>query len=277
MRYLAEHYHVVSLTEALAAVIDDHPLPPKSVLVTFDDGYRDFAEHAWPVLQRHRLPVTVFIPTAFPDQPDAAFWWDRLYCAVQSTNAGKVETPECRIEWGSRQQKGTALRKMVSLVKSLPDRQAQQVVNDICSSLGSPAVPNPTLGWDELSQLAAAGVTLAPHTRRHPLLNRVDVARAREEIAGSLADLQTRIPNVPPVLAYPSGAYSQSVVELLPELGIQLAFTTCRGLNDLNRLDRFRVRRINIGRRTSPALLRTQLLPWTVHLNRWSPLPDSVT
>jgi peptidoglycan/xylan/chitin deacetylase (PgdA/CDA1 family) len=146
----------------------------------------------------------------------------------------------------------------------------------MCDDLGAPtSQPNPVLGWDSLRALATEGVAIAPHTRLHPLLNRVSADRAREEIKGSLLDLQDKLGDVLPVFAYPSGAYTREVVEMLPSLGIKLAFTTCRGLNDLSRTDPFRIRRINIGRRTSKAILRTQLLSCAVHLNRWIPLPES--
>ena len=54
------------------------PLPRGAVLVTFDDAYEDFGDEAWPVLRRHGVPVTLFVPTAFPDS-GRRFWWDRLF------------------------------------------------------------------------------------------------------------------------------------------------------------------------------------------------------
>ena len=49
------------------------------VVAFFDDGYLDFAEHAWPTLQSLGIPAVLFVPTAFPDHPGPGFWWDRLY------------------------------------------------------------------------------------------------------------------------------------------------------------------------------------------------------
>src|SRR5207253_2705015 len=64
MSFLAANYRVVSMLEVLDAAGTGAALPPRSVLVTFDDAYRDFAEHARPILQRYRLPATLFVPTA---------------------------------------------------------------------------------------------------------------------------------------------------------------------------------------------------------------------
>jgi hypothetical protein len=67
MRYLAGNYRVLSMPEVLDACRTRTALPPRAVVITFDDAYCDFAEHAWPTLQRYSLPATLLVPTAFPD------------------------------------------------------------------------------------------------------------------------------------------------------------------------------------------------------------------
>lgn len=61
MAYLARSpLRVVSLNRAVAAIRGDAPLHEASVVLTFDDGFQDFADHAWPVLKKHAFPATVF-------------------------------------------------------------------------------------------------------------------------------------------------------------------------------------------------------------------------
>lgn len=54
-------YHVISLAQAHDALFKGQPLQPRSVVLTFDDGYENFREHAWPALQEHGYPATVFL------------------------------------------------------------------------------------------------------------------------------------------------------------------------------------------------------------------------
>jgi len=62
MRWLKRSgYHVISLTEALRGLKGEIPLPRHSVVLTFDDGYRNFYEHAYPVLRQCGFPATVFV------------------------------------------------------------------------------------------------------------------------------------------------------------------------------------------------------------------------
>ena len=67
MRWLGGSGRAVPLSALLQARAEGRALPRGSVLVTFDDAYEDFRDEAWPVLRRHGVPVTLFVPTAFPD------------------------------------------------------------------------------------------------------------------------------------------------------------------------------------------------------------------
>jgi peptidoglycan/xylan/chitin deacetylase (PgdA/CDA1 family) len=139
---------------------------------------------------------------------------------------------------------------------------AMTEVDRIVDWLGEPPLGSSVLGWDALRQLAADGVTLAPHSRVHPLLERLDPSELDEEIDGSRTDLVREIGSAPAAFAYPSGSHSDAVVARTEALGMQLAFTTVRGVNDLRRADWRRLKRINVSGRSSTALIRAQALGW---------------
>jgi len=272
MAYLAAHYRAVSLAELLDACERGTALPPRSVLITFDDAYRDFAEHAWPTLKRYGLPVTLFVPTAFPGHSERAFWWDRLHQALNSDGAEDVETPLGRLPLQTSSQRAEALPRLCDQMKQLAHAQAMSRVDAICAKFGLRTTQNGVLDWDDLRTLAREGVTLGAHTQTHPLMNRISVAEARAEAVGSLRDLEREVGPVARVLAYPGGAFNPAVTETLRREGFALAFTTIRGINDLQIADRLRLRRINVGRHTTLGVLRAQLLPWARFLNRlWRP------
>jgi peptidoglycan/xylan/chitin deacetylase (PgdA/CDA1 family) len=273
MSYLAANYCVISLPELLDACRSGAALPPRAALVTFDDACRDFAEHAWPTLKRYRLPATLFVPTAFPDHPERAFWWDQLYHAVISTSRREdLGTPLGRLPLRTAAERARAFGRLKDYVKTLPHRAAIELVEQVCTTLGARRQEHNVLGWDALRRLAREGVTLGAHTQTHPLMNRVSLEEVRAEAVGSLRDLEREIGAVPPIFAYPSGGFNDEVVRLLAREGFKLAFTTVRGVNDMRAADLLRLRRINIGWRANLSIFRARLLPWSVYLNRWRPL-----
>jgi peptidoglycan/xylan/chitin deacetylase (PgdA/CDA1 family) len=272
MSWLARHYRVVALDEVVEAGRSGTPLPPRAVLVTFDDASVDFETEAWPVLSRLGLPATLFVPTAYPDHPERSFWWDRLYrCLGERGAPGEIATPIGRLVLGSAAAHARAYRALSQEVKRLPQDAAMALVEQVCRACVGQAdaqAPGPAvLGWDALRRLAREGVSLAPHTRTHPLLHRIPADEAEREIAGSRADLVREIGAAPPVFAYPDGGYDVSTLDTLSRLGFELAFTTRRGINRRARMrgegtQRLELHRINVGRRVTPAVFRARLLPW---------------
>lgn len=261
VRTLASRFRVLSLDEAVSALKGRSSLPPRALLFTFDDAYRDFAEHAWPVLRGHGLPAVLFVPTAYPGRPELPFWWDRLYRAFAcARREDPLPSAAGVLRVRTRAERERSFRRVRDRVKELPHREAMELVARVCGALEPSPAQGEVLDWDELRALASEGVALCAHTRTHPRLDRISPDAVRAEVAGSLADLQRELGGVQPVLAYPGGFYDRTTLRVVRELGIEVAFTTHRGLNDLRSVDPLQLRRIPVGRRTTEALLRAQLL-----------------
>jgi peptidoglycan/xylan/chitin deacetylase (PgdA/CDA1 family) len=142
------------------------------------------------------------------------------------------------------------------------------LVKGIADQAGIRQPPSSVLDWPALRALAADGVELAPHSREHPLLDRVEAARLEEELRGSMHDLQQEIGETLPVLAYPSGAHSGDVRAAAERCGFRVGFTTQRGVNDLDACDWLMCRRINVGRNSSVNVIRAQIGRWALLWSR---------
>jgi len=273
MSYLSTHYQFVTVTDVLTALQtrNSNDLPARAVVVTFDDAYFDFEEHAWPILKRYKIPVTLFVPTAYPDQPERTFWWDDLYNAIQNTSReDNLNTPLGLFSLSSTSRNQT-YKRLKNYIKTLKHAEAKPLVKQFCGELGVKPTTNCILGWDSLRRLSSEGVTLGAHTRTHPLMNRVTLEEAEAEANGSSHDLQREIGSTLPIFAYPSGEFNDEAANMLEREGFKLAFTTSRGINNIHRTDPLRMRRINVGAKTTLPILRAQLLPWAMHLNWLQP------
>ncbi|HEX2766276.1 MAG TPA: polysaccharide deacetylase family protein [Candidatus Limnocylindria bacterium] len=267
--FVRGRYRVVSLHDVLEARDHGMPLPPRAVLITFDDAYRDFADAAWPMLRSRDLPATLFVPTAFPGSPSQGFWWDWLHEAVMAAPDGAaLRTAWTSLRLPSREQRPGLLRELRTELKGQPHETLLAEVRAIGEQLGVPPPAGQVLGWEELRSLAADGVTLAPHSRTHPLLDRIDPDRLGDELSGAIADLEEHVGPTPRALAYPSGSHSAAVRDAVRSTGYALAFTTQRGLNRLGRTDWFAMRRINVGRSSSLNAIGMQLGRWAVAWSR---------
>jgi peptidoglycan/xylan/chitin deacetylase (PgdA/CDA1 family) len=243
--HLARFYHPVAADEVLAALSGRHVLPRRAVLVTFDDAYKDFRELAYPMLEVRHVPVVLFVPTAFVDAPHRIFWWDALWQALARTRAQEVQfdaAPWCPLRsWDDRV---AAARVLAEWLKTRSPSARAAACTALQQQLG--VEPEPTdavLSWAELRQLAAAGVTVAAHSRTHELLDQLSGADLAQEVDGCRRDLVQALGSCPPLFAYPNGNVNGLVARALDAAGFQAGFTAIHGINRLSRADARALRR----------------------------------
>ncbi|MBK5930309.1 polysaccharide deacetylase family protein [Halochromatium salexigens] len=129
-------FHVISLERALAGLYGQSPLPPRAVLLTFDDAYADFIEHALPVLMAHRFPAVVY---AISDWVGQRMRWaerdpDRAEPALMSAFQLRA-LKEAGISVGSH---GVSHRKLAELAPAEQARELNQSRAALEDLLGQP-------------------------------------------------------------------------------------------------------------------------------------------
>lgn len=80
MSWLAENeYDVLAMDELLRLLKKNKPLPDKTVVITFDDGYHSIYTEAWPLLKKYAWPFTVFVNSQHHDEKNAQYMtWAQL-------------------------------------------------------------------------------------------------------------------------------------------------------------------------------------------------------
>lgn len=271
MEHLGCFYRVVSMLDVLDAVERGRTLPRRATLITFDDAYADFAEIAWPILKKLNLPATMFVPTAYPDHPERAFWSDALYRAFASTTRREIQVlPFGHLPLLPLDQKRRSLRRIQDFVTVIPHSEAQRLVDAVCAELGLGRIPQGSvLSWNQLRELERQGLTLGSHTRTHAIMTKVTPEQMREEIQGSQEDLRRETGACLPIFCYPNGNHDADVVSAVRKQGIRLAFTTLSGPNELGCVDPLRLHRTVIMPRTTPTIFALRLVRWGIHLDAW--------
>jgi peptidoglycan/xylan/chitin deacetylase (PgdA/CDA1 family) len=264
MRLIADEYNPVSADDVLNAILRGSKLPPRAVMVTVDDGYRDFKNNIWPIANRHGIRPVLFVPTAFVGA--GVFWWDRLYDALQRTPFSQVDTPIGIVMLNTMQNRRLAFVQLAQYMKKEPFDAALAQMDGLCSEiLSDPFLVNRvTLDWDELRELARAGVTVAPHTHTHPALGNIPLEQARFEIKESKRLVMQEIGSPGELFAYPYGSRNSIGVaagEIVRDSGVRLAFTMEVGRVRLNDDDPMYLPRIDSNPQMTLAQFHAKLTP----------------
>src|SRR5262245_6013186 len=202
-RLIATACDPISLAELREARRTGRELRPRSVIVTFDDGYRGVLDHALPILERYGIPAVVFVSAA-PVLDGRHFWFDAL----------------------CRRQGETAVLK----ARGLPYHQWQALTEATAMALDETESHRP-LTLMELERLAASPlIDIGAHTMTHPTLALAPVADQQREIAGCRAALERVLGKPVTAFAYPYGSlledYTSQTVSLVRDASFDLAFTT---------------------------------------------------
>jgi peptidoglycan/xylan/chitin deacetylase (PgdA/CDA1 family) len=245
IRHLVRAYHPIDAMELLAALDGRHTLPPRAVLITFDDGYRDFRDVAWPILKHYQVPAIQFIPTAYVDDPERVFWWDAVWQILSRTDKAHVSFADGgTLPLGSQEACLAAWNSLARWLKSLSPVRRSSAVAQLGFKLGvQPRSTRVVLGWRELRQLAADGLAIGGHSRTHELLDQLDPAELESEVRGCRDDLNRELDRTPPLFAYPNGNFSTAVCGAVATAGYRAAFTTLPGLNSSWTSEPFAIRR----------------------------------
>lgn len=263
MTIIKRHYNPIGLSE-LKSVHEGGSLPNKAVLVTFDDGYIDFAKHAWPVLRELGIPVLLFVPSDFPAQDQHCFWWDRLYSAIANTERDSFEIPDRGEVIIDRKHPRAAYKVARAFVKSLPHAQAMTWVDSTLEVLGARQIENHILSWGKLRKLAEEGVVICPHGKTHALMTNLTPEELSLELIESKKHIETEIPNSvgSDVIAYPSNAYNAQVLRAVADSNYTFGFGGPRNMVTFPQkpdaqfaINRFAINRFQTG------LFRAQLRP----------------
>jgi len=262
MAALAKHYHFVSLQDAVDMLQGKRPVRPYSLVLTFDDGYRNNITHALPVLRRFNAPVTFFIATGFVDQPKP-FWFDRLDYALQHISGDCREVTVAGQTVRIRIADRDALRASYSWFRTLAkaeyrsDVEFLQTMSDLAECLegeSGKALKDvieddgwaSLLTWPEIEAASKESyVCFGSHTVDHIRLGLVDERVARDQLARSKHSLEQHTSRPCLCLCYPNGSFTDETVELVREGGYVCGVTTEDGLNGIGN-DVMKLHRINV-------------------------------
>jgi peptidoglycan/xylan/chitin deacetylase (PgdA/CDA1 family) len=264
MKYLHEHYRVLSLGEMLREMAEPWVNPP-AVAVTFDDGYADLYTEAFPILRRYEIPATIYLTIGAIESGEVA-WYDRVFVAFQVAPAMDFTlplNPPRYVRLGTPQERLLAAVEFISLMKKLPARDRRAACEGLESTVALPAsgLANRMLTWEQIRTMQAAGVSFGTHTMTHPVVSRLNDGELLWELGESKRLLEERLQRRVLDFAFPFGKAEEcgeSALDCLGGLGYRSAVTTESGLNYPG-IAPFALRRVSFGEESSLCLFALQL------------------
>ena len=247
MKIVSKFFNPVSLSRA-ASELANGTLPPRSVAVTFDDGYADNLTVALPVLRAFDIPATVFVATGFID--GGTMWNDKVIETLLASAGGVLDLRDVgldQVDLTDESLLADAASRLLGELKYMDAANREEIAGRIVERIDESARRQLMLSTSQLRELHDAGVDIGAHTVSHPILASLDSERARREIRESKQFLESHLGSEVSCFAYPNGRpgidYDSSHVDMVREAGFKAAVATCSGIatgaSDALQLPRF--------------------------------------
>lgn len=258
LKLLRRHFTIIPLSQWVGGLARSQ-IPDRACAITFDDGWRDNFEHAFPVLRSEGAPATIFLVSDYVGS-SYQFWPTRLARVLLDraggdgrrrliASLGTLGDGSGRLESGDSTFSQQEVDQVIDRSKSqYTDREMMAFLDDAEQRpvQSADVAERDLLSWDEIRLMSDSGlIEFGSHTRRHIRLeSRTASAVMREEIVGSRRILEERLGRPVQLFCYPNGDYCPAAVEFVRST-YSAAVTMNRGANSRS-CDPYMLRRVGV-------------------------------
>ena len=214
LQILRSHWKPISLAEVDAVLQGAAELPDYSVLVTFDDGFRNNMTHAAPLLRQYDIPAIVFLTTGLIGTTDM------LWTQEVTERQHRLQSDAVRI-------------RSTSELKRLPNADRLAYLDELRANSSLTADSEwqrelyTLMAWDEVRQLRSFGIDVGAHTVRHPILTSLSPDEVRQELSISKAKIEQETGTPCYAIAYPNGGkadFNREIMDECKNQGFRIGF-----------------------------------------------------
>lgn len=229
---MQQYGRIVPLSECLEYYSEHHEWPLGVVVITVDDGYRDFYHYAFPELQKRGIPATLFPAVNFIERK-IWLWPDRLDAALSAHEKGAVRvkikeiSEPLKLTFTNQTERSQVWKTLSDLCISSADSIRQKLIAEVEEQLAVdlPRVPPEAYEactWDEIREMRDGGIEIGSHTMNHPILSKIDETELFDEIHTSKVEIEKQINDPVKTFCYPNSALgdiNDRVVEEVRQAG----------------------------------------------------------
>lgn len=229
LSFLSKNYEIVPVEKTLLG--EYKPAGKKPLCgITFDDGYKDFVDYAFPILRKYRLPSSLYVITHCADEglPPWTYIVNHVFINTSHLSldlSSKALSPALRkTRWKNAAERIAYARKLSPFLKQLNNQERQLIYEQILFDFNDTDLPQGMMmNWSEIREVSQNNCEVGSHSQTHPLLTkRINADRLQLEIEGSGKTIEKQIGKFPLAFSYPFGNYNSVIEKMTAEAGYKL-------------------------------------------------------
>lgn len=237
LQFYKLNFEVINIDQLIQLIDVGKPLKKHYALITFDDGYKDNYDDAFPVLKKHNLPAVFFVPTDYIESNKVP-WWDEIAWMIKQCDLEFIQLHNWENKvFIDKQNIEYTLRKIISEIKKNREIPIENVLKEISEHVQLKYTESDNhlfMSWNMLKEMAVYGMNIGSHGCSHKILSSLLSAEQSEEIKTSKIFIESKIDVEVKAFAYPEGGantYNNNTIEALKKVNYKLGFNFIPGIN----------------------------------------------
>jgi peptidoglycan/xylan/chitin deacetylase (PgdA/CDA1 family) len=269
IQFIKKHFQVITLDEALLLAENKLPLNRRYALITFDDGYIDNYEEAYPVLKEEKISAVFFIPTDYVDS-NIIPWWDEIAWMLKNTSKKAFSFADKDTVYLNSSILDKVIRNFLTVIK-LDSRSMDEKMLELKTKLACEYNVNPKdkslfLSWAQIKEMKAGGMAIGSHTCSHRILTHIDKGNQLFELKQSKQLLEQYLGCSIDSIAFPVGqsnTFNDEICDMTERLGYKIAFSFTNSVNDLPLSNLYKISRLGVDNHPTLMTLRQKVISST--------------
>lgn len=238
--YIKKHHNPVSLEQAVILLKERRKIPEDTIVITFDDGYKDNYTNALPILKKYKIPATIFLSVDAINKKKL-LWFETIVTAFMRTTKKSVDLTGFQLKkyiLNSRFERVKAAREIVLNTKSRNIKERDEIVRLILEQLEvNPEyieLNGQMLNWEDINLMKESDVSFGNHGLTHSILTKLSEEELESEIAESGRIIREKTGKEIPFFSYPNGGiedFNENIEFLLKKHNYAAACTLISGSN----------------------------------------------
>ena len=232
MKYIAQSYPIISMDFLIQNFDKWENIPDDSFVITFDDGWIDLHEVAYPILSKSKIPATIYLTTGFVSS-ECGYWQKRLNNLLIPVLTNRnillktdniISIPEIDFKLRdliSKSENTQIIFKFIGYLKGFTHDIILKTISDLEESLKAHSIMinedkhRSFINWNEINSMKNPKISFGSHTVNHMILTNEQTEVVEDEINKSKEIIEREIGRKVLHFCYPNGNYNDGIKRIV--------------------------------------------------------------